>query len=215
MLKLFNQCRSGASYRVRIALHLKDVPFEYVAVSLRGEQRTEQFLAVNPMGLVPVLQDGSATISQSWAILDWLEHRFPTPSLYPVNPVERAAAVEIASIIASEIQPLNNLRTKAFVAAMAQDRFDEFAWSSRWMSEGLSAVQQIVTRHGQDYCVSERPSIADLYLIPQMATAARMGFDLSAYPALVAIADRTREHPAFHAAAPERQPDWVDVAAGR
>lgn len=207
---LYNQCRSGPSYRVRIALALKNVRYRYVAVDIRaGEQRSPEFLAINPQGLVPAIDTGKRVLTQSGAIIEWLEDRFPQPSLFAEDPEANAVIRGMAAIIGSDMQPLNNLRVQSHLRDRLHSNeavIKEWIW--RWFEEGFEALESLVSTYGDGYCFGNRPTVADVYLVPQVAMSERLGFDISAYPNLAAASKLAGRHPAFRAARPEVQPDW-------
>ena len=207
---LYNQCRSGPSYRVRIALAFKNIEYRYVAVDIRaGAQRAQEFLAINPQGLVPAFDTGNQTLTQSGAIIEWLEDCFPHPPLFPEDPGARATVRAMAAIIGSDTQPLNNLRVQSHLRGRLNGGETSMKeWVFRWFREGFEALEILVSRHGDGYCFGDRPTVADVYLVPQVAMAERLEFDMVAYPNLIAASHLCRQHPAFYAARPEAQPDW-------
>ena len=201
--------RSGASYRVRIALALKGVGYNLAAHDLRkGEQKTPDYLALNPQGMVPALQDGDRVLIQSPAILEWLEETHPAPPLLPAAPDDRAVVRAMCALIGCDIHPLNNLRVlKALRAEFGADQAAIDAWAAGWIAPGFDALQALVARHGAGWCFGDAPTLADCYLIPQIYSARRFNMDLSPWPGLLAIDIQALDHPAFHAAHPDRQPD--------
>jgi maleylpyruvate isomerase len=209
-MKLYNQCRSGPSYRVRIALALKSAPYEYIAVDLRaGAQRSGGFLAVNPQGLVPALEVEGRILTQSAAIIEWLDETRPDPPLFPADPWERAVVRGMAAVIGSDIQPLNNMRVQAYLRGeLSLDEAQVGQWVHRWIGEGFAALEKLVDRHGAGWCFGDAPTVADIYLAPQAVMAARLGFDITPFARLSAVVDRCAAHPAFAAAHPSNQPDW-------
>jgi maleylpyruvate isomerase len=208
-LRLHGYWRSSAAYRVRIALALKELPFDQLTHDLRrGEQRAEEFLAVNPQGLVPALEAEGMALTQSPAILEWLEERWPTPPLLPTAPEARAIVRAMMAIVACDIHPLNNLRVldtlrQEFGAAPEQVT----AWIARWIGEGFAALEPMIARHGAGFAFGDAPTLADCCLVPQLYSAERFGVDLALYPRLVAAATHARGLPPFQAAEPGRQPD--------
>jgi len=201
--------RSTAAYRVRIALALKGIRYEHAAHDLRrGEHRADAYKAFAPQGLVPALETGEGTLTQSLAILEWLDERFPDPPLLPKAPTERAIVRGMAALVACDIHPLNNLRVletlrAEFGASPAQVQ----AWISRWIGDGFAALEILTTRHGGAFAFGDTPGLADCVLVPQVYSARRFGVDLAAYPRLVAVDERARALPAFASALPEAQPD--------
>ncbi len=212
-MKLFSYFRSSAAWRVRIALHLKQLGFETVPVHLLrngGEQRAEAYRQVNPQGLVPFLEDGELAVGQSMAILEYLEERYPQPALLPADAAGRARVRAFAQHIACDIHPLNNLRVLQYLtgpAGLSEDA--KLAWYRHWISEGFRALElALQAQAGQGpYCFGERITLADVCLVPQVFNAQRFQCDLSAFPRIVAVAAVCGEHPAFVAAHPAQQPD--------
>ena len=211
-LVLHNYWRSSASHRVRIALALKQLAYEYVAVDIsRGAQHAESHLARNPIGQVPALEitedsGERRTITQSLAILQYLEDRWPEPSILPADLYLRARARMLAEIVNSGIQPLQNLSTTNRVKAMGGDPAE---WTRGFVGAGLAAFARAVAETAGAFCVGDAPTIADCCLVPQLASARRFGVDLAPLGSLVAIEARCLALPAFAGAEPERQPDAV------
>jgi maleylacetoacetate isomerase len=211
-LKLYAYWRATAPYRVRIGLTLKGVSFDYVPVNLLGaEQRGEPYGALNPQHLVPTLDADGVLLTQSLAILEWLEETHPSPPLLPRETGGRAVVRAMAEIVACDIHPLNNLRVLQALAGLgaAMGGPQQTAWASRWIEDGFAALEPMVARHGAGFAFGETPTLADCCLIPQIWASARFGVDMAAFPALAAVAGRAASHPAFAAAHPERQPDAV------
>ena len=212
-MKLYTFFRSSASYRVRIALNLKGLDYEQLPIHLRrggGEQWTTAYKAINPQGLVPTLEDGGRTFSQSAAIIEYLEERYPEPPLLPSDPAGRATVRGMALAIACEIHPLQNLRVLNYLRnELKLEEADVNRWARHWITLGLSALEQMVTevpKRGK-FCFGDAPSLADVVLIPQLYNARRFGCDLSRIPSLVQIEANCGALPAFSKAAPENQPD--------
>jgi maleylpyruvate isomerase len=201
--------RSTASYRVRIALALKGVDYAQVTHDLRtGGQRDPAYLTLAPQGLVPALEADGLVLTQSPAILEWIEERWPKPALLPADADGRAAVRAMAALVACDVHPLNNLRVLAalrteFGASQAQVD----AWIARWIGDGFAALQPQVARHGDGFAYGATPTLADCYLVPQLYSAERFGVDLTPYPALVAAGEAMRGIPEVAAAHPSRQPD--------
>ena len=201
--------RSGAAYRTRIALELKGLAYAQQGVDLRtGAQRSEAFVALNPQGMVPALEAGGAVLTQSPAILEWLEEVHPVPPLLPATPVDRAHVRAMAALIGCDIHPLNNLRVgKALRESFGADQIAVDAWAARWILPGFEALEQLVQAHGAGWCFGAAPTLADCYLIPQIYSARRFNVPLDAFPRLLAIDLAAKLHPAFVAAHPDNQPD--------
>ena len=211
-MRLHGYFRSSAAYRVRIALALKGIAVESVPVHLlRGEQRGEEFRRLNPQGLVPVLQAEEGAITQSLAIIEWLEETHPEPALLPRDPYLRARARSFALAIACDVHPLANPRVLSklrtdFGAEAAQTD----AWYRHWVELGLAALEQMVAPPAveREVCFGTAPSLADICLVPQMFNARRFACNLAAMPRLVAIDEALTRRSEFQAAAPERQADF-------
>jgi maleylpyruvate isomerase len=208
-LRLHGYWRSTASYRVRIALNLKGIAYEQAAHDLRlGEQRDPGYRAIAPQGLVPALETDGLVVTQSLAILEWLEERFPEPALLPADPDGRAVVRSMAALIACDIHPLNNLRVlQALRSQLSADEPQVEAWIGRWIGEGFAALEELLARHGGAFAYGDAPSVADCCLVPQVYSAERFKVDLAPYPRIRAAAARAGELAAFAAAHPARQPD--------
>lgn len=201
--------RSGASYRVRIALNLKGITYDNAAHDLRkGEQKTPDYVALNPQGMVPALQDGDLVLTQSPAILEWLEETHPAPALLPKGANERATVRAMAALIGCDIHPLNNLRVlKAIRSEFDADQAAVDAWAARWIAPGFDALEALIARHGAGWSFGDAPTLVDCYLIPQMYSARRFNMDLSPWPRLLAVEQTALAHPPFASAHPDVQPD--------
>jgi maleylacetoacetate isomerase/maleylpyruvate isomerase len=211
-LVLHSMWRATAPYRVRIGLALKNLPYEYVAVDLvGGEGRRPAYKGVNPQGLVPALITDDGVLTQSLAILEWLEETHPEPPLLPAGSRDRAIVRGMAEIVACDIHPLNNLRVLQALGGLGHPMGgdDQRAWGAGWIEAGFAALEPMVAAHGAGFCFGQTPTIADCCLIPQVWSSSRFGVDLAPYPALRAVYERAGQHPGFAAAHPERQPDAV------
>ncbi|WP_298158914.1 maleylacetoacetate isomerase [Brevundimonas sp.] len=200
--------RSSAAYRTRIALNLKGVAYEPHDIDLRtGAQRSEAFLRLNPQGLVPALEVDGVVITQSTAILEWLDDTFPEPALMPSDAIGRAQVRGMVGLIASDIHPLNNLRVLSELrGTFGADQAQIDAWAGRWMVPGFEALTALTAKQGSGWLHGDTPTLADCYLIPQLFSARRFNVDLTPFPALTAIEARALAHPAFAAAHPDLQP---------
>ena len=201
--------RSTASYRVRIALGLKGLAYHQQAHDLRqGAQRSDAYRALNAQGLVPALEIDGAVLTQSLAILEWLDEVHPAPPLLPATPGERATVRAMADLIACDIHPLNNLRVlNALRGDLAASDAQVQAWVARWIGEGFGALEALVERHGGAFAFGDAPSLADCCLVPQIYSAERFAVDLTPFPRLIAASERARALPSFAAAHPALQPD--------
>ena len=201
--------RSGTSYRTRIALNLKGLAYEQAGIDLRtGAQKSDAFLALNPQGLVPAPEADGAVLTQSPAILEWLEETHPEPPLLPTSAVARAQVRAMAALVACDIHPLNNLRVlKTLREAFDADQDAVDAWAGRWITAGFEALEALIERHGDGWCFGAAPTLADCCLIPQVYSARRFNTPLDAFPRILAIEEKAAGHPAFMAAHPDRQPD--------
>ena len=201
--------RSSAAYRVRIGLALKGLSYDSSAHDLRtGAQKSPDYLALNPQGLVPALEVDGQIIVQSAAILEWLEETHPAPALLPSDPMDRARVRGMAGLIASDIHPLNNLRVlKQLRQEFDLDQAGVDAWAGRWIAAGFDALEILTARDGGGWCFGDVPTLADCYLVPQLYSARRFNLDLTPWPGLVAIEARALAHPAFVKAHPDAQPD--------
>ena len=206
---LHSYWRSGTSYRTRIALNLKGLAYEQAGIDLRtGAQKSDAFLALNPQGLVPALEADGAVLTQSPAILEWLEETHPEPPLLPTSAVARAQVRAMAALVACDIHPLNNLRVlKALRETFDADQDAVDAWAGRWITAGFEALEALIERHGDGWCFGAAPTLADCCLIPQVYSARRFNTPLDAFPRILAIEEKAAGHPAFMAAHPDRQPD--------
>ncbi len=206
---LHDYWRSSSAWRVRIALNLKGVAYSSVSHNLlAGEQRAEGYRALAPQGLVPALEAEGMVLTQSLAIIEWLEERFPEPRLLPTSPADRAVVRSMALLIASDIQPLQNLRVlRALKRQFGADQAATDGWAAYWIAEGLGALETMVALHGKGFCFGAAPTLADCLLIPQLSNGERFHADLSGFPALLAVRERCEALPAFAEAHPSRHSD--------
>ena len=212
-LTLHGYFRSGTTYRVRLALNWKGLSYDYVPVNLvDGAQSEPGFTEKNPQGLVPALEADDTVLTQSPAILEWIEETWPQRPLLPDDPVLRAKVRAFAAAIGCDIHPVQNLRILKAVGGEAGVQSPASkAWARRWIEAGYDALETLAAQASgsNGFLFSDGPSMAEIYLIPQMVNAKRFGVDLSAYPRLVAAEEACNALPEFQAALPENQPDSV------
>jgi maleylacetoacetate isomerase len=212
-VKLYTYWRSSAAFRVRIALNLKGLAFDSVPKHLvrgGGEQRASDYLALNPQGLVPALDDDGRLVTQSLAICEYLEETHPEPRLLPGGAGERAQIRAMALAVACDIHPLNNLSVLQYLRGeLRQDHEAVNRWARHWIARGFEALEQLIARHSADglHCHGPGVTLADVFLLPQVFNARRVQLDLARYPRIKAVAAHLESLPAFDAARPERQPD--------
>ncbi|KQR88044.1 maleylacetoacetate isomerase [Sphingomonas sp. Leaf343] len=201
--------RSSAAYRVRIALALKGLAYEQVNHDLRtGAQSAPDYTALNPQHLVPTLEVDGLILTQSLAIVEWLDERHPTPALLPADADGRAIVRAMATTIGADIHPLHNLRVlKRLRSDFAADEAAVNAWIAEWMTAGFAALEPTIEKHGRGFAYGNAPTIADCFLVPQLYAAARFGVDTTPYPVLAAAGAKAAAVAAFAAAHPSRQPD--------
>ncbi|MDK6080224.1 MULTISPECIES: maleylacetoacetate isomerase [Massilia] len=212
-MKLYTYFRSSAAYRVRIALNLKGLDYEAVPVHLLregGQHLMDNYLTINPSGLVPALQDDRMTLTQSMAIIEYLDELHPMVPLLPKDAVGRARVREMAQIIACDIHPVNNLRVlKYLVKHLGLSEEAKTDWYRHWVIEGLRSLEAHLARNlgtGR-FCHGDTPTIADCFLVPQVFNAQRFDIDVDAYPTIARINALCVDLPAFKAAHPSQQPD--------
>jgi maleylacetoacetate isomerase len=211
-MQLYSFFNSSTSYRVRIALALKGLDHDYQGVNIRIlEHRAQDYMARNPSGSVPLLNDGDMDLGQSLAIIDYLDATHPEPRLIPRDTMPRARVLELSSVIACDIHPVNNLRILRYltdVLGVTAEQKD--AWYRHWIQDGMTAVETLLARYGHaPFCFGDAPTLADICLVPQMANAQRMGYDMSVYPKAMAVYEHCNTLPAFQRAAPSQQPDFI------
>ena len=204
-LILHDYFRSSAAYRVRIALNLKGAPYETVPVNLlASEQQTEDYRALNPQGFVPLLEVDGRRLTQSLAIIGWLEANFPEPRLLPADPFEAAHVRAMALVVACDIHPLNNLRVLKRLSAMEVDQAARDEWYRHWVREGFVALEALAAERSGRFLFGDQPSLADICLVPQMFNARRFAVPLEEFPTLVRADASACALEAFAAAHPER-----------
>lgn len=206
-MKLYGYFRSSAAYRVRIALNLKGLDYDPIFINLRdGEQKSDAYLKINPQGLVPFLVDGDIAISQSMAMLEYLEEAYPDAALLPTDMQGRSRVRVLANIIACDVHPLNNLRVLKYIlqdlGASAEQKND---WYCHWVREAFCAFEALL--EDGEFCHGDRPGLADICLVPQVYNARRFECPLDAFPRIVQIVENCNKLPAFVDAIPENQPD--------
>ena len=208
-MKLHGYFRSAAAYRVRIALNLKGMRPEHLAHHLRkGEQCAPAYLAINPQGLVPALEDDAgAVLTQSLAIVEWLDETYPEPPLLQAEPLRRAKVRAFAMVLACDTHPVQNLKVLARLRELGLPDEQVTGWAAWANREGLTACETLIANEPGPFCYGAVPTLADLCLVPQLANARRFGVDVAAYPRLLKAEAAARELKAFADAAPERQPD--------
>lgn len=213
-MKLFGFFRSSAAFRVRIALNLKGLAYEDAFIHLRrGDQRSADYLAVNPQGLVPALEVDGHTLIQSQAIVEYLDETYPEPPLLPQDPAGRARVRALAAIVACDIHPINNLRVLRYLSrTLGHDQAAIEAWYNHWIATGFAAFEQLLAgdpRTGR-FCDGDRPGLADIALVPQVVNSERYRLDLTPYPTIARIYAQCLQVDAFAAAHPRNQPDRDD-----
>jgi maleylpyruvate isomerase len=216
-LTLYSYWRSSSSWRVRIALHWKRLPFSYAAVNLiEGQQFSDAHRARNPMSMVPTLEveeDGrTLRLRQSMAIVEWLEERHPSPPLLPRDPAARARVRAIAEDVNASIQPFQNTSTMKWLRERHPGAGDDVAFTSHFLARNLAALEAVVRDGAGRFCHGDEPTLADVYVVPQLYGARRFGVEVAAFPTLLRVEESCGVLPAFAAAVPELQPDAVPAA---
>lgn len=210
-MKVYNYFRSGTSHRLRIVLNLKGLDWDYVAVDLRAEAHFDAaFKALNPQGFVPTLIDGDLVLTQSPAIIEWLEERYPTPPLLPVDVNDRARVRALAAVVGCDIHPLNNRRVLEYLRhTLACDEAAVLAWCGCWINAGFEALEALLAADPNrgNFCFGGQPGLADAYLVAQVESARRFKVDLTPYPFICAVDQACANLQAFVQAAPKNQPD--------
>ncbi len=210
-MKIYNYFRSGTSHRLRIVLNLKGLTWDYVAVDLRAEAHFDAaFKALNPQGFVPTLVEGDLVLTQSPAIIEWLEERYPTPALLPTSAEDRARVRALVAVVGCDIHPLNNRRVLEYLRhTLGADEAAVLAWCGTWIKAGFDALETILGADAQrgSFCFGGQPGLADAYLVAQVESARRFKVDLSPYLNVLAVDNACASLPAFERAAPKNQPD--------
>lgn len=207
---LYGYWRSSAAYRVRIALNHKRLDYQNQPVSLlKSEQRSAEYLALNPQGLVPTLSDQGALLTQSLAICEYLDEEYPdTPRLLPKSPLARARVRSMAELVACDIHPLGNLRVLKYLQQdLNQDDAGKQVWIERWLHDGLAALEKLAEPWAGDYLYGDEITLADVFLAPQIYNARRFNLELSRYPLLLRVDEALADLPTFEKAHPSQQPD--------
>ena len=208
-MKLYDYFRSSAAYRVRIALNLKALDYQQSAINLlKGEQGTDEYKSINPLGLVPALTTDQGMLTQSLAIIEWLEEAFPEHSIIPGDPWKKARLRSLAYLVSCDIHPINNLRVLKYLQqklAVSDDAKTQ--WYKHWIHTGFTALEAQLD--DQPFCCSKQPSIADICLVPQVFNALRFKVEMADFPKIHEIYQRCNTQQAFIDAAPESQPDAV------
>jgi maleylpyruvate isomerase len=209
-MKLYDFFRSGTSHRLRIALNLKGLSYEQVAIDLRKEQHLgADYKSINPQQLVPALDIGGTVLTQSPAIIEWLEERYPTPALLPADLLERAQVRALAAVVGCDIHPVNNRRIlEALRHRFAADDAAINDWCATWIASGFDALEALVRANGRGpFAFGAQPTLADVYLVPQIESARRFKVDLNRWPRLMEVNAACGQLEAFSRAAPGAQPD--------
>ena len=213
-MKPYTYWRSTAAYRVRIALHYKNISFESISIDLLNQQQfSPDFTKINPQQRIPSIEDNGITVSQSLAILEYLEEAYPSPSILPGNTHQRAMARYIAQIIVSDLHPLNNSGTLHYLRQSLDQTPDAIKqWYEHWLKKGFECLETIIQKEsGGQFCVAQTLSIADICLVPQIYNAHQIQFDLSAYPTLERVYNHCLSLTPFILSEPEQQFDCIPI----
>lgn len=208
---LYSYFRSSATYRVRIALHLKAIEFDYRPIHLLkegGQQNKNEFKRLNPMGQVPCLVDGDFTLSQSMAILMYLDQKYPSPRLFPKEPKELAVVVQVCEIVNSGIHPIQNLKVMQYIdEKFSVGQEGKAAWAAHWIQSGFEGLEKTLETCSGEYSVGDRLTAADLFIVPQVFNAHRFKVDMNQFPLISKIEKKCLALDAFRKSAPEQQAD--------
>ena len=211
-MKLHGYFRSSAAFRVRIALNLKGIAYDHTCIHLRkGDQRSAAYLGLNPQALVPTLEDGPHALTQSLAIVEYLDETHSKPPLLPTYPAERARVRALAQIVACDIHPIDNLRVLQYLAKeMKADEAAVGRWFNHWIATGFEGLEATLAKDAATgrFCHGDAPGLADICLVPQVFNSKRYNLDLAPYPTITRIFDACMALPAFDAAQPSKQPDF-------
>ncbi|KAJ7967905.1 Glutathione-S-transferase [Quillaja saponaria] len=211
-LILYSYWRSSCSYRVRIGLNLKGLKYEYKAINLlKGEQRDPEFLKLNPIGYIPVLVDGDIVLADSFAILLYLEEKYPHHPFLPHDIHKRAINYQAANIVSSSIQPLHNLEVLKYIEDKVSPD-EKLAWAKYHIEKGFTALEKLLKDHAGRYATGDEVFLADIFLAPQFSAATRFHVDMADFPLLARLSKAYSEVPAFQEAMPEKQPDTPSSA---
>lgn len=213
MIKLYSYFRSSASYRVRAALYWKQLEFEYIPVHLvkdGGMQNTPEFRKINPMGHVPAIEHNGFVLSESMAIIQYLDDISPTAPLFPLVPENKARAIQIAELVNSGIQPLQNLKVQKLLEQTYHlPKSDSDGFVRHWIEDGFNNLEKLLNQTAGTYCVGADVTVADCFVVPQCLTARRFGVDVDNYPNIARVNANALKLPAFQKAHPEQQPDFA------
>lgn len=209
-MQLYSYFRSSAAYRVRIALNIKGLDYDYLPVNLLNkEQKAGEYMSHNPQGLIPALRlDNGEVLAQSVAILEWLEESYPEPALLPGDPLQRARIRSMVNSICCDVHPLCNVAVTNYLQEHHQAvKEDVINWYTTWMHRSFTPIEQRLAANNSTYSFGDTPCMADVMLVPQLHNARRFAIALDEFPHLQRVVDNCRKLPAFAAAAPENQPD--------